>query len=56
MNTFLFIISVLFVIQVVTNIILIVRFFPKRNTKQNINISDIMSAASQIVGADDESV
>lgn len=55
METLLLIISVLFVVQVITNIILIVRFFPKKQ-KSQINISDIMSAASQIVGVDDESV
>ena len=55
MNTLLFIISLLFVVQVVTNIILLVRFFPKKQ-KKAVNISDIMTMASQIVGADDESI
>lgn len=58
MNTLLFIISLLFIIQVVTNIIIIVKFLPnyKRNKKSKINISDIMSVASQIVGENNESV
>lgn len=58
MNTLLFVISFLFVIQVVTNIIIIVKLLPdyKRNKKPKINISDIMSVASQIVGENNESV
>lgn len=55
MNTLLFIISLLFLVQVITNIILLVRFFPKKQKKQ-INISDIMAAASQIAGDSNEPV
>ena len=58
MNTLFFIISFLFIIQVATNIIIIVKLLPnyKRNKKPKINISDIMSVASQIVGDNNESV
>ncbi len=58
MNTLFFIISLLFIIQVVTNIIIIVKLLPnyKRNKKPKINISDIMSVASQIAGDNNESV
>ncbi|MDE6506462.1 MAG: hypothetical protein K2K71_04315 [Eubacterium sp.] len=57
MNTLLFIISLLFVAQIVTNVIIIVKLLPdyKRNKKPKINISDIMSVASQIVGENNES-
>ena len=55
MNTLLFIISLLFVVQVITNIILLVRFFPKKQ-KKAANISDIMAVASQIAGGADEHI
>lgn len=55
MNTLLFIISVLFVVQVITNIILLVRIFPKKH-KTAVNISDIMAAASDIAGGSDEHI
>lgn len=54
MNTLLFIISLLFVAQIVTNIIIIVKLLPdyKRNKKPKINISDIMAVAQSVVNGD----
>lgn len=55
--TFLFLFcSLMFVVQIITNIILIVKFIPKRDKKQKVNISDLMNLASQIIGGNDESV
>lgn len=54
MNILLFIISLLFVAQVVTNIIIIVKLLPdyKHNKKPKINISDIMAVAQSVVNGD----
>lgn len=56
MDFLLIVVSLLFIVQIVTNVILVVRILPKRKVRQQINISDIMSYASQIVGDKDEHI
>lgn len=51
-------VSLMFIVQIVTNVIVLVKVIPlvKRKTKPKVNISDIMALASQVVGGSDEPV